>query len=117
MNKELYELIGVAVQGFITIVIAYIAFKQATMGKVMKDLELNTNSMKDQLVAITKTSSMAEGNLQGRAEQTAERNAATVSSTKTKNEIEESASQAAVAAAAAVESAAGAVVAAVTTKK
>jgi len=72
MDKEVYTLLGVVMQGVVTMVIAYIAFKQASLTKVIEKLEINTNSMKDQLVAVTRVAGLAEGNLQGRVEQTAE---------------------------------------------
>ena len=50
------------------IVLAYIAYKQILMTRDVKLLEKNTNSMKDALVAVTKESALAKGNLEGRAE-------------------------------------------------
>lgn len=53
--------------------IVFGAVKINRTDKNMKLLELNTNSMKDALVAATATGEFAKGNLQGREQQTAER--------------------------------------------
>ena len=73
MTAELYQLLTITVQSITAVVIAYIALKQASLTRTMDKLEKNTNSMKDALVASTKAGALAEGNLQGRLEQTAER--------------------------------------------
>lgn len=50
------------------IALAWIAYKQIKNGQEIKKLEVNTNSMKDQLVKVVGEAEKAKGNLEGRSE-------------------------------------------------
>ena len=74
-----YAFYSLVVQSVVPVAVAWIAFKQASLSSSMKHLEKNTNAIKDELVAAVRVGAFAEGNLQGRTEQTAERQQARVS--------------------------------------
>ena len=67
-----YAFYSLVVQSVVPVAVAWIAFKQAALNTSMKHLEKNTNAIKDELVIAVKQGALAEGNLQGRIEQTAE---------------------------------------------
>lgn len=73
MTAELYQLLTITIQSITAIVIAYIALRQASLNKTMNQLEKNTNHKLGELLITTKEAALAEGNLRGRLEQTAER--------------------------------------------
>jgi hypothetical protein len=68
-----YALYSLIVQSVVPIATAWIAFKQVQLNRTMSHVEHNTNSIKDELVAQALQLGKTEGNLEGRAEQTAER--------------------------------------------
>lgn len=53
------------------VLLAWIALKQATLSRVVKELEKNTNSLTEALVKSTAESSLAKGKQEGIAEQKA----------------------------------------------
>jgi len=59
---------SLVVQTLGSIGIAWITYKQVQLGTNLGKLEINTNSMREELVKVTAKSSRAEGNLEGRAE-------------------------------------------------
>ena len=50
------------------VLLAYFAYKQASLSKNVKELAQNTNHLKDELVAEVRVASVAKGKLQGRDE-------------------------------------------------
>jgi hypothetical protein len=68
-----YAFYSLLVQSLVPIAVAWLTYKQATLQRSMAHLEKNTNAIKDELVAAKLAEGLATGNLQGRAEQTAER--------------------------------------------
>jgi hypothetical protein len=85
----LITMIGVVISATMSAITAYIGGKNSQriaqntivlhgQKETIAQLEKNTNSMKDALVKVTGESQKAIGNLEGRAELTAETNATTV---------------------------------------
>jgi len=72
MGDEAFKVVGIALQTVGTVLVAWLAYKHAVLDSTLKKLEKNTNSIKDALVIETANSSLAKGNLQGRAELQAE---------------------------------------------
>lgn len=75
IDAGLLALLSVVVTSLTAILLAWIAFKQAALGRSQSELketvvtlEKNTNSIKDQLVAATAAASMAQGKVEGRRE-------------------------------------------------
>ena len=74
-----YALFSLIAQLFIPIAAAWIAYNQFQLIRTMNHVVHNTNSIKDELVAQARIAGRSEGNLEGRAEQTAERQKETIS--------------------------------------
>jgi len=68
-----YAFYSLVVQSMVPVAVAWLTYKQAILTRSMAHLEKNTNAIKDELVASKLAEGLAVGNLQGRAEQTAER--------------------------------------------
>jgi hypothetical protein len=67
-----YAFFSLIAQLFIPVTAAWIAYNQYQLIRAMNHVVHNTNSIKDELVAVALGKGLAEGNLQGRSEQTAE---------------------------------------------
>jgi hypothetical protein len=65
-TQALYDFILKALTIITPVLLAYIAWRQQTMHTNMKQMEVNTNSKMDMLVAATASANLAEGKLSGR---------------------------------------------------
>lgn len=75
VDAGLLALLSVVVTSVTGVLMAWIAFKQAALGRSQSELketvvtlEKNTNSIKDALVAVTKEAGIAQGKVEGRRE-------------------------------------------------
>lgn len=72
MDSGTASLISLCVTSATALGLAWIAYKQAQIGKNMQTLKEQTNHIKDALVAATAEASKAAGKLEGRQELKAE---------------------------------------------
>jgi len=81
-RAAIISMFSLTIQTVGAVAIAWIAYKQAQLTKNMKLLETNTNSIKDELVAVTKTAGILQGKVEGREELRSEQAARLLSKTK-----------------------------------
>jgi uncharacterized membrane protein YhiD involved in acid resistance len=71
-SAPVLALFTLIVQGVFALLMVWIKRDMSEQKETIKKLEVNTNSMKDQLVKVVGEAENAKGNLQGRSDQQAE---------------------------------------------
>jgi uncharacterized membrane protein YhiD involved in acid resistance len=74
-SAPVLALLTLIVQGVFALLMVWIKRDISEQKKTIEKLEVNTNSMKDQLVKVVGEAENAKGNLQGRADQQSESDA------------------------------------------
>ena len=69
MTPEGWVLLGQGIEALKAIALAWIVYMTAHLSRDMRTLERNTNSIKDELVAVTKTAAHAAGVLDEKTRQ------------------------------------------------